>query len=410
MDCDVCVIGGGAAGFFAAITCAEANPELRVVIVEKGREVLSKVRISGGGRCNVTHACFEPSELIKRYPRGGRELRGPFHTWQPSDTVNWFESHGVKLKTEADGRMFPMTDRSETIVNCLKDVARQASVRVMTGCGLDRVEVSDGGGFDLSFSDGSRASCRALLIASGGLKPGPIHRFVEESGHTIEPLAPSLFTFHIKDKRLEDLAGVSVEQAEVMIPEISFREKGPILITHWGLSGPAILKLSAMGARWIQSVDYAFDCRVNWVGGSNLETIGAELRRSKSEAGRRHIWNSPVSGLPRRLWEKLTAAAIIPETLTWSHASAPQLAALARQLTTCEFRVAGKSMNKEEFVTCGGVRLKEVDFKTMESRIIPNLYFAGEVLDIDAVTGGFNFQAAWTTGYLAGRAMALKPG
>ena len=405
----VIIAGGGAAGFFAAIACAETNPEAEVSIFEQTSNPLAKVRISGGGRCNVTHACFEPRELVKRYPRGGRELLGAFSRWQPRDTVAWFETHGVQLKTEDDGRMFPTTDSSATIIDCLVRSASSAGVKVRTGCGMKEVQPNvEGGGFIVTLSSGETVSTDRLLIATGGGRAEGGLALLKKLGHTIEQPIPSLFTFHIDDPRLKDLAGLSVEQAVVSVAAKKLREQGPLLVTHWGMSGPAVLKLSAWGARALHETDYKFTLSVNWLGATTPDAARAALAAARTSNARKQVgtWN-PFS-LPQRLWERLIAAAGITSTMIWTSVSNPLLGAICAQLTAGEYAVSGKSMNKEEFVTCGGVRLTEVDFKTMQSRICPGLFFAGEVLDIDGVTGGFNFQAAWTTGWLAGKAMATS--
>jgi len=425
--CDVVVVGGGAAGMFAAITCAEATPGLRVVVLEKGVTPLAKVRISGGGRCNVTHACFEAKALVGNYPRGGRELLGPFHRWGAWDMVEWFESRGVKLKIEEDGRMFPITDSSRTIVDCLIQSARLAGVELRTGLALatarkvalakrpasDMPDPGKNGGrptvgdFELGLSDGGHLGCVRLLIACGGLKPGPLIELIRSFGHTITPLAPSLFTFHIQDARIDGLPGLSVPRAEVSIPGTGFLHTGPVLITHWGLSGPAILKLSAWAAGWAQAQAYRFTVRVNWTG-EPVKSVAVAMDGARRNSANRRVANAPILELPGRLWERLLVAAGIPDSTPWSQLRREQATALLVQLTACDLPVTGKSMFKEEFVTCGGVSLKEIDFKTMESRLVPGLHFAGEVLDIDGVTGGFNFQAAWTGGRLAGLAMAQE--
>lgn len=404
---DVAVIGAGAAGIFAAITCADANPSLRVLVLEKGSSLLAKVRISGGGRCNVTHACFDPKVLIKNYPRGSRELLGPFHRWGPRNTVEWFESRGVALKTEDDGRMFPVTDSSQTIVDCLLNSARDAGVKIQTNTGLVSVQRLDGPNelFELGLSNGDRLRCSCLLIATGGLKTGPFCKLIEKFGHTITPLAPSLFTFHVKDSLIDGLPGLSVPSAEVSLPGTNFANVGPVLITHWGLSGPAILKLSAWSSRWAREQNYQFKLRLNWTA-QNASAVTAAIDLARHDSANRRVSNAPCVEMPGRLWERIVAAAEIPNTTPWSQLRREHAQALVRQLTACELTVSGKSMFKEEFVTCGGVALNEIHFKTMESRIVPGLHFAGEVLDIDGVTGGFNFQAAWTGGRLAGLAMA----
>jgi len=404
-DHPACVVaGGGAAGFLAAITCAGANPGAQVTLFEATAHPLAKVRISGGGRCNVTHACFNPRELVNFFPRGGRELLGPFHRWQPRDTVDWFAERGIPLKTEEDGRMFPVTDDSATIVDCLMGAAEKAGVKLRTGLGVRRATAD--AGFSVTLSNGESVSCDRLLLATGGGRASAGFAIAQSLGHTIEPLVPSLFTFHIDDPRIKGLEGLSAPAVLARVRGTSLSARGPLLITHWGMSGPAVLKLSAWAARELAACDYRFTLGLSWVGERNREEILTELENARRAHPKRQIatWN-PV-GLPARLWERLVAASgTAPETV-WTSISNTALKALAGQLTAAEFTVTGKSLNKEEFVTCGGVRLAEVDFKTMESRICPGLYLAGEVLDIDGLTGGYNLQSAWTTGRLAGLAMA----
>jgi predicted Rossmann fold flavoprotein len=418
----VIVAGGGAAGFFAAIACAEADPGCTVTIYEATAHPLAKVKVSGGGRCNVTHACFEPRELVQRYPRGGRELLGAFHRWQPRDTVEWFEQRGVPLKTEADGRMFPVTDDAQTIVDCLHAAAEKAGVRVVLGTGIRRVgrvipnapglapTVAGALGitrptFSVELTSGETVTCDRLLLATGGNKSNAGFEIAREFGHTIEPPVPSLFTFHIDDPRLKELSGVSVEEAVTAVRGTALKEHGPLLVTHWGLSGPAILKLSSWGARALHDCDYKFTLLVNWAPQFNRESLRTILEQARTTNPKKQLATWCPLGLPLRLWEKLLDAAGIKPATLWANVPGTALRALAAQVGVGEFTVTGKSMFKEEFVTCGGVRLGEVDFKTMESRLVPGLHFAGEVLDIDGLTGGFNFQAAWTGGWLAGRAM-----
>ncbi len=406
-SCRVAVVGGGAAGFFAAIACAEAGGG-PVALLEKSPTLLAKVRISGGGRCNVTHACFDPSLLVTRYPRGGRELRGPLHHFQPSDTVAWFESRGVPLKTEPDGRMFPITDRSETIIECLTKTAASAGVTVFRHAGVENASHGDGR-FRLSVSGDRKMECEKLIVTTGGARSkqgGP--SMAAEFGHTLLDPVPSLFTFHIEDPRLQGLAGLSVENARARVAGANLDETGPILITHWGLSGPAILRLSAWGARWMHGQNYEFVLRVNWGGGIDRDGAVARLRTIKETDAKRLLSGDPQFSVPARLWERLIEASGIPVETRWAHVKREQFLALADQLTAGEFQVRGKSMNKEEFVTCGGVSLREIDFRTMQSRRCDGLYFAGEVLDIDGITGGYNFQSAWTTGWIAGRAAAAN--
>lgn len=403
LDSDCIVVGGGAAGFFAAITAAESGA--RVILLERGSQLLSKVRISGGGRCNVTHACFDAREFATRYPRGDQALIGPFNRFQARDTVAWFESRGVELKTEADGRMFPITDSSETIVECLLRAAREAGVTVRTECSVDSIQRTESG-FELLLSAGEKISCNRLLLATGGCRAAAAGQLVTALGHTLESPVPSLFTFHIALPWLTALAGVSVEQAEVSVPETDLRERGPVLITHWGLSGPAVLRLSAWGARQLHARDYKFPLRVNWLPQFRSDALTKEFQSRRQSQGAKLIVNAPLAPLTARLWEALVQATGLPRDTRWAALTRPQQQQLIQQLTRTEFTVSGKSLNKDEFVTCGGVKLGEVNFKTMESKICPGLYFAGELLDIDGITGGFNFQAAWTTGWIAGNAMA----
>ena len=400
---DVIVVGGGAAGFFGAITAAEGPSRPRVALLEKGRRPLAKVRISGGGRCNVTHACFDPKELVLSYPRGGDALRGPLSRFQPKDTVEWFSERGVSLKTEPDGRMFPVSDSSETIVDCLERSAKKAGVKLGTLCSILSIERAPGG-FRLRIKNDGPLSCLRLLLATGSNREA--WEWAASLGHTLVPPVPSLFTFNISDAALQKLSGVSVEDAVLFIDGTRLKQRGPLLVTHWGLSGPAVLKLSAWGARVLAQKDYRFDLKVNWVPSLKPSALRASLAEEKSRPGARTIATSnAVFSIPRRLWDYLTASAGLSPARRWAEVKSSELERLAHVLEAGSFRVDGKSTFKEEFVTCGGVRLDEVDFKTMESRKCPGLYFAGEVLDIDGVTGGFNLQAAWTTGWIAGQAL-----
>lgn len=405
----IAIAGGGAAGFFAAISASEANPRAKVTVYEATAHLLAKVRISGGGRCNVTHACFDARELVKRYPRGGRELLGPLHRWGPRETIAWFAARGVELKTETDGRMFPVTDDSATIVSCLQRAAAGAGVTVVTGCGVKAVNLSSDEAmprFQLTLSDGETSGVDRLLLATGGNRGSAGLAIAAQLGHNVEPPVPSLFTFHIDDPRLRGLEGLSVAHAEATLKDSRLAESGPILITHWGLSGPAVLKLSAWGARELQARDYRSGLRINWAAPHRFETVRAELEKMRTQHPRRQVAGGNPLAIPSRLWERLVAAVGVGEGVLWTGVSNHALQKLSREITEGEFLITGKSMNKEEFVTCGGVRLREVDFRTMESRRCPGLHFAGEILDIDGVTGGFNFQSAWTTGRIAGQAMA----
>lgn len=401
------IAGGGAAGFFAALACAEHNPGHRVIILEKNRQLLSKVRISGGGRCNVTHACFDPIQLVKYYPRGSRELRGPFSRFQPKDTIQWFESRGAKLKVEDDGRMFPVSDSSETIINCLLQEAKRLGVEIRLEQGIQQITPSDGG-FHLTLTNEQSMECDRLLMATGSTPK--IYPLLEQLGHTIVPLVPSLFTFNLPDSPFLDLAGVAVNAAEVRLPQPGFEQTGPLLITHWGLSGPAVLKLSAWAARELHACDYRTKVIVNWLPHLNEENLRQRLTAAKQEQAARCIGTESPVDLPRQLWKRLVALAGIDEGQRWAVLSHKQLQALVLQIRSTTLQLNGKTTYKQEFVTCGGVALEEVNFKTMESRRCPGMYFAGEILNIDGVTGGFNFQNAWTTGWIAGQSMGSAAG
>ena len=403
------IVGGGAAGFFAALACAEANRSAEIFILEKTAHFLAKVKISGGGRCNVTHACFNPREFTLRYPRGERELIAPFQQFSASDTVAWFAANGVALKTEADGRMFPISDSSQTIIDCLLGRARAAGIKLIPNCGVERVVKKVDVGFELTLSNGETLACDQLLLAIGGCRTPALGQLAISLGHTLEPPVPSLFTFHVNTPWLRELAGVSVEAAEVSVSETKLRERGALLATHWGLSGPAVLRLSAWGALALAERNYKFLLHVNWLPHLNAEKLAKEFQSRHQYSGAKLVVNVPLVPLTARLWEQLVLASGIPRDTRWSALSGAAQHKLIQQLLRSEFPVTGKSLNKDEFVTCGGVRLREVNFKTMESRVCPGLFFAGEVLDIDGITGGFNFQAAWTTGWIAGRAMAQRP-
>jgi predicted Rossmann fold flavoprotein len=401
----IAVIGGGAAGFFGAIAAAEAHPHARVVLLEASRKLLAKVRISGGGRCNVTHACFDPALLVQYYPRGGKALRGAFSRFQPQHTIDWFSKRGVKLKIESDGRMFPVTDDSATVVDCLMQAARQSGVEIYTGVPVVAITKSEAG-FELKLKSGERLQSDRLLLTTGSNPQG--YQFAKALGHTIESPVPSLFTFNIPDPRLRELAGVSVEpvQAKLLIPGSKpLEQSGALLITHWGLSGPAVLKLSAWGARALYEHQYQATLQINWLPQHNADQLRQELLKAKAEQPRKAIASNCPLPLPRRLWQYLTAIVDITSEDRWTDLSKKSLNQLIQELTQNRYSIQGKGVFKEEFVTCGGVRLKDVDFKTMESRCCPGLYFAGEILDIDGVTGGFNFQSAWTTAWIAGQAI-----
>ena len=399
------IIGGGAAGFFSAISLAQKKPDADISIYDSSKQFLRKVKISGGGRCNVTHSCFEPKELAQFYPRGEKELKGAFYTWQPRDTVDWFEDRGVQIKIEDDGRMFPVSDNSQSIIDCLQRQVIKNGVVLCEGVGVKSLLYEEEK-FTLGFSNGMSKRFDRVCVATGSMKSSSLTRSLETLGHTIEPLAPSLFAFDIKDERLTELAGIAVKNSSVRILPKGKIQTGPVLITHRGLSGPAILKLSAWEARQLNELNYEFQIELNWLGNSNESDLKNIFSRYRNQHGQQFIRKKVFESLPKRLWEKILKHVKINESMQLAQLPKKIETRLIRELISARFQVSGKTMNKEEFVTCGGVSLKEVNFKKMESRIIPNLYFSGECLDYDGITGGFNFQGAWTTGYIAGTAMA----
>ena len=402
----IIIVGGGAAGFFAAITCAEARPDAEITILERSSAFLSKVRISGGGRCNVTHACFEPRELATFYPRGERALRAPFQAFQPRDTMDWFERRGVALKTQDDGCVFPQSDSSETIINCLLQAANTAKVKLRLNATVDDIARRPEGGFNVALAYGENLSCDRVLLATGGCRVPAQGELAVGLGHSLEAPVPSLFTFTVETPWLRELAGVVIDPVEATVPGAGLRERGTLLLTHWGVSGPVILRLSAWGARKLHARNYQFPLHLNWLPLLTPEAIAAQCQIRRRDQPARLIINTPIPPLTARLWEALVLAAGIPRDTRWAVLTRAGHHQLIQQLIRTELPVTGQSLNKEEFVTCGGVPLQEVDFKTMESRLCPGLHFAGELLDIDGLTGGYNFQAAWTTGWLAGQAMA----
>lgn len=406
---DLIIIGGGAAGFYSAITCAEARPGTRVLILEKSARVLQKVKISGGGRCNVTHDCPDPKRMASYYPRGNRALIGPLHHFGVLDTIRWFNARGVQLKTESDGRMFPTTDDSSTIIDCLSTAAEDSGVEVRTSNAVKAItpiDSSELNGFEIALHRKSPLRARRVLLATGGTRSSGGARLAKSFGHAMIPAVPSLFTFNIDDPRIADLAGVSVENATARVLGEKLDTNGPILITHWGLSGPAILKLSAWGARKLHKRDYTFTIEINWVPGVDVPAYFHKLR---SDWGKRQVsTRSPFDEISKRHWETLVTEAGISSDRRWAELSKKHSQNLIEYLVHAQFKVTGKSTNKDEFVTCGGVPTDDVDTRTFESRHCKGVYFAGEILNIDGVTGGFNFQNAWTTGHLAGRAIASE--
>jgi predicted Rossmann fold flavoprotein len=399
------IIGGGAAGYFAAITAAETNPEAQVVILERGKDVLQKVKVSGGGRCNVTHACFMPKELTKNYPRGERELMGAFHTFAAGETIEWFEKRGVELKIEDDGRMFPISDSSRTIMDCLTLAAANAGVQLLKGYRVEEIQQLENQSFVIKSAHQKDIIADALIVASGSSTS--VWDMLKKLGHNIVEPVPSLFTFNIKDKRIAELAGLSVPNGVMQIVGSKLKTNGPLLVTHWGLSGPAALRLSAWGARELAVLNYNCTVLVNWRGVYTLAETIEELTECKAATPRQQPFSNPQFGIPARLWKSICEAENITKEVNWADMSKKTIQALASQLVEGQYVVNGKSTFKEEFVTAGGVSLKEIDFKRFESKLFPNLFFAGEVLDVDAITGGFNFQAAWTGGFIAGKSAAL---
>lgn len=397
---DIIIVGGGAAGFFTAINIVEKNPKLKVAILERGKEVLSKVRVSGGGRCNVTHACFVPNDLVKFYPRGEKELRGPFHQFCSGDTIEWFEKHGVELKIEDDGRMFPKTDSSQTIIDCFLTATQKLGIDILTGQSVQ--SLYKGENYWKVETTNETYSCQKIVMTTGSNPK--IWEMLTEIGHSIVPAVPSLFTFNIKDKRIKDLMGLSAF-ASVKVKNTKLSASGPLLITHWGMSGPGILRLSAWGARELFDKNYQFVLQVNWLNDLTFEETIEKLKELKQEHSKKAVSKKSPFELPNRLWESLVLASNISEETKWADLSKNQLTNLADQLTNGEFQVNGKSTFKEEFVTAGGINLKEINFKTMESKLHQNLYFAGEILNIDAITGGFNFQNAWTGGFIVANSL-----
>lgn len=402
---DVLIIGGGAAGYFTAINAALLNSSLTIAILERGKEVLTKVKISGGGRCNVTHAEFVPKELSQNYPRGKKELLGPFHSFMTGDTIAWFEERGVELKIEEDGRMFPVSNTSQSIIDCFTSETERLDISVLKNKSVK--SISKAGDFWTLETPSETFTTKKLVVATGSNTK--IWKQLEGLGHTIVPPVPSLFTFNIKDERIVDLPGISKDASIQVIDakgKVQLESEGPLLITHWGMSGPAILKLSAWGARLLAPTNYHFAIRVNWLLHDNEEDVLEQLMGLKTVHPKQSLQKYAQLDLPKRLWQNLLRASGIQDHEIWAEISKNKLQNLAHQLTQSHFEVTGKSTFKEEFVTAGGVDLKEVNFKTFESKIQPSLYFAGEVLNIDAITGGFNFQNAWTGGYLVAQSLA----
>lgn len=399
----VAVVGGGAAGFFAAISCKTHHPEAEVFIFEKSAKTLAKVKVSGGGRCNVTNVCEPQSDFQKHYPRGQKQLKKTFNYFNRQDTLDWYQSRGVQLKAEADGRMFPVTDDSQTIIDCLRKEVDDLGVKVMMRSGIAQLQ-PEADRFDLTFDSGEKESFDYMIIATGGSPKTTGYEWLRQIGHAIVEPVPSLFTFNIpQEAKLKALMGLAVPQAVIKIQGTKMIQEGPVLVTHWGLSGPAVLKLSAWGARQLHELNYDFKVQVNWAGAINEEELRTHVAQAVDAQAKKKIINAKPIDIPNRLWEYLLDRMELDGHIIWAEVKKKDKNRLINVLLNDEYAVEGKTTFKEEFVTCGGVDLSAVDFNTMESRKVPRLFFAGEVLDIDGITGGFNFQAAWSTGFVAGK-------
>ncbi len=401
----IIVIGGGAAGFFSAIHAASTNKDAEVVILEKTSKLLQKVKVSGGGRCNLAHSCFDLKQLSLAYPRGEKHLKSAFSKFMTTDTINWFESRKVKLKTESDGRMFPTSDNSETVINCLMSEAKKLKIKIELNKEVKRIEPLDGG-FKIHLADGEIIECQKTIITAGGGQKLENYSWIKSLGHEIIEPVPSLFTFNIPDSDVINLSGISVESARIRIPELKTELSGPVLITHWGLSGPVVLKLSSIAARLMTEINYDFTIQIGWINNKKEDACRTELMNIKAANPNKTVKNLFPFKLPVRLLDYLFLKSKIDQKKNWAEISKEQITTLTQNLLFDAYQVKGKTTFKEEFVTCGGVGLNDVDFKNMQSRKVKGLHFAGEVLDIDGFTGGFNFQAAWTTGFIAGTSAA----
>ncbi len=399
------VIGGGAAGFFCAINAAQLNPKLEVIIIEKTSKLLSKVRISGGGRCNVTHHCFSIADMIKKYPRGNSFLKKAFHHFFTTDTIKWFELRGVALKTEADGRMFPASNTSDTIVQCLMHEVNKHGIQILLNRDVQQINTI-GTSFSIDIKNSDTLYADAVCIACGGFAKALQFNWLTQMGHTIEAPVPSLFTFNMPGNTITQLMGITVAQAQVKIIGSNMQQQGPLLITHWGVSGPAILKLSAWGARLLAEKNWHFSITINWLPMYNEQTLKTQLQQIRFEHAAQKMWAKNTFGLPIRLWQYLLLQSDVNDGVRWADLPAKEQNKLIKNICSQQFDIKGKTTFKEEFVTAGGIDLQQIDCNTMQSKVVPNMYFAGEVLNIDGVTGGFNFQSAWTTGFIAAKAIA----
>jgi len=400
------VIGGGAAGFFCAVNAARFYPDMQVTLIEKTTKLLSKVKVSGGGRCNVTHACTSIAEMIRKYPRGDKFLKKAFHHFFTNDTIEWFEKRNVLLKTEQDGRMFPVSDNSQTIIDCLLQEAGKYKVEIIMNTQVISI-LKEKDNWSLHLPDNKIMTTDFICIACGGFsKPGQFS-WLTDTGHTIETPAPSLFTFNMPHNPITSLMGITVEQVSIKIGGTDFKDNGPLLITHWGLSGPVVLKLSAWGAKELAIKNYHFSIFINWIPTYNEITAREKIQQVRFDSAPQKIINRNPFSLPARLWDYFLQQCGINPNMRWADLPAKEQNKLIKILCTQEFEIKGKTTFKEEFVTAGGIRLQEVDVNTMQSKIVPGLFFAGEILDIDGITGGYNFQSAWTTGWLAARGVGI---
>ncbi|HJV19663.1 MAG TPA: NAD(P)/FAD-dependent oxidoreductase [Sediminibacterium sp.] len=401
------VIGGGAAGFFLAVNAARLNPQLNVILLEKTGKLLSKVKVSGGGRCNVTHACFSIPELVKKYPRGEQFLKKAFHLFNTNDTIEWFSERGVQLHAEADGRMFPVTNDSQTIINCLLKEADAYKVDVRLNSDVNRIEtIADT--FRIHITGKEMIAADFVAVACGGFSKAAMFQWLKDTGHEIEQPVPSLFTFNIPRHPITALMGLSVSNAVVKIAGTKLKERGPLLITHWGLSGPVVLRLSAWGARELSKTNYQFNILVNWLGDCSEADLRQDWTGYREQFAAQKILNRNPFGLPGRLWQYLLEQCNIPEATRWAELKGKEQNKLIQLLTAFPFTVSGKTTFKEEFVTAGGIALSGINPQTMESKKVPNLFFAGEVMDVDGITGGFNFQNAWTSAFIAATTIATR--
>lgn len=403
----IIIVGGGAAGFFASIAAKTHNPTAEVIILEKTTKVLSKVKVSGGGRCNVTHACFELGKLVKNYPRGEKFLRKVFEQWSVQNTIDWFQTRGVELKTESDNRMFPITDDSQTIIDCFIQETQNLGIKVRKQQEITSIDIQENGQFLLYIKKQESLVADKLIVATGGSPKLQGLNFLQNFNLKTENPVPSLFTFNIPKNPIQNLQGVSWKNTRLKILKTKLQEKGIMLITHWGISGPAVLRLSAWGARILEKMKYHFQVQINYLPNYKEDDLREKLISLKTDLNKRQIQNKNPFEFPNRLWLFFLEKSNIPNDKTWATLSKKEINKLINTLQNDIYEVKGKTTFKEEFVTCGGISLTEIDKETMESKQIPNLFFAGEILDIDAITGGFNFQAAWATGFLAGKKAVL---